>query len=78
MKNAHQFFTEDMTMELDNSNAIAIGQVQVWAEATLFDKGINEKELRAWLLPICTQKGLSCDTFEYLANYLTNKFSNKE
>jgi hypothetical protein len=58
---------------LNENNAIAIGQIQVWAESTLFDKGLNERELREWLLPICAKQGLNSSAFEYLSNYLTNK-----
>ena len=56
-----------------NGQAIAIGNLQVEFECLYTDKNLTEKELRGLLLPRCTQKGLSIDSFEYLAKYLTKK-----
>lgn len=56
---------------------IAVGKIQVWAEATLTGKAITEADLRGWLLPLCAKADLNAATFEYLAAYLTKKLELK-
>lgn len=66
------------TPEWSPSTAIAIGQAQVWFESVYSDKGLTEREIRSELLPIATRIGLSSDSYEYLAKYLTRKLTIKE
>ena len=61
---------------LTENRAITLGRLQVEFECLYTDKGLTEKELRGQLLRRCNQEGLNCNSFEYLAKYLTDKIIN--
>lgn len=58
--------------------AITLGRLQVELEATLFDKGLNAKEWRQECLRVCTRESLPIKCFDYLSDYLVNKYCKVE